>query len=125
DVVRTPVVDDRGQLGLRCKGAHVGTLAETANDAAFLGNLQGSRAVGVLGDHVDALVDHGASRVSFLGRVVPARDVDGGDREVRVHLAGGQNEGVDAHHDFRDRERTDVTSLAGLGEVTSNGAANG
>ena len=75
-VVRTPDVDDRGQVRVGREGAHVGALAEAAHDAAFLGDLQRRRAVGVLCDDVDALVDQRAGRVGFLGRIEPAVDID-------------------------------------------------
>src|SRR5690606_2884957 len=66
-VVRAPVVDDGGELGFGSKGAHVSALAEATHDTALGGNLQGGRTVRVLGNHVDALVDHGTGSVGFLG----------------------------------------------------------
>src|SRR3546814_6289400 len=47
------------------------------------------------------------------------------DLGVGAHLAGGQDEGVDAHHHLRDREGGDVAELAGLGDVAGDGADDG
>src|SRR5690606_24738041 len=92
---------------------------------ALFSNLESSRAVGVLNDDVSTLVDEGAGSVSFLGRIVPAREPDDVDGDLRVDLAGSERESVDAHHHFRDRERADVTDSVGLREMTGKGAHDG
>ena len=123
-VMRTPVVDNCRQLRFGRKGAHVGTLAEAADDAAFGSNLQRSRTVGMLGNDVDALIDHGARSIGFLGRIVPGRDINRLDGEIGIDATTRQRQCIDAHHHFGDRERADVASLAGLRHVPGNGAAH-
>ena len=108
-------------MGLRREGLHVGGLAE-GEDAALLCRLERGGGIGVLGDHVGALVDQRLGGVGFLGGVVPGRGPDDLGLEVRVHLAGGEVEGVDAHHHFRDREGGDIARLAGLRHVAGDGA---
>ena len=56
DVVRAPVVDNRGQHRLGTEVGHVRSVADGV-DAAPLGGLDRRRAVGVLEHHIHALVD--------------------------------------------------------------------
>ena len=67
DVIVRPIVDDGGQLGLRREALHVGGLAE-AELAAGLGGLDRRRAVGVLGEHVDALVEQRLGGIGLPSR---------------------------------------------------------
>ena len=116
DIVRPPVIDDRGELGLRAELDHVGRLAERL-DAALGSHLHRTGRIGVLGDDVDTLVDQRLGGVGFLARVEPGIGPHDLDLEVGIDGLRAEHERVDAHHHLGDRERGDVARHAGLGEA--------
>ena len=105
------------------EAGHVGRLAVGLHTVGFC-DLHGCRGVGVCRDDVSAVVDQGLSRCRFLSRVEPGEDPDDFDFNVGVVLLGLKHEGVDATDYFRDRERSDVTDLVGLGDVRGDVALN-
>ena len=123
-IVAVPVIDDGGQLCLRGEVDHVRGLAD-AEHAARLGDLQGRRGIGVLEDHVCALVDQRLGRLGLLARVVPGADPDHLDGRLRVNLAQGQSEGVDAADYLGNREGADVADHVRLGHAPGDGTRHG
>ena len=70
-----PVVDHSREVRVGTKGPHVGRLSD-GPDLAFLCDLHGGGAVGMLNDHVDALIDHDFGGGGFLAGIEPAVDPD-------------------------------------------------
>ena len=93
----------RGQLGLRPELDHVAVLTEGEN-AALSGDLHGGRRVGVLHDHVDALVGERLGGVGFLARIEPGVHPDHLELDIRVDGLRAEHGGVDAGDHFGDRE---------------------
>ena len=73
-----------------------------------------SRAVGVLHDHVGALIDQRLGGVGFLARIEPLADPDDLDLDVRIDGLRADHRRVDAGDHFRDRHRADVAHDARL-----------
>ena len=82
DVIRSPIVDERSKLRMRPELQHVGGLAEGV-DVALLGDLHRGRRVGVLHEHVGALIDQRLGGVGFLAGIEPGVDPHDLDLEVR------------------------------------------
>ena len=98
---------------LRPELDHVGVLAE-GQLAALRCDLHRGRRVGVLHDHVGALVEQRLGGVGFLAGVEPGVHPDDLDLDVRIDRLRAEHRGVDARDHFRDRERGDVAEHAGL-----------
>ncbi len=122
-VVRAPVVDDGSQHGLRPEVLHVRGVTDGI-DATALGGLDRCRAVGVLEDHVHALVDQRVGGIGFLARIEPGVDPHHLDLGARVVLVQRQLNGVDVADHFRNREGRDVADLLGLGHLRREEAAD-
>ena len=121
DVVGRPVVDDRGELRLRAELDHFRILAE-GELAALGGDLHRSRRVGVLHDHVGALVEQRLGGVGFLAGIEPGVHPDDLDLDVGIDGLRAEHRGVDAHDDFGDRERADIAEHAGLRHLAGDHA---
>src|SRR5216683_5775192 len=117
DVIRTPVVDDGGELSIGTELDHVGVLSEGIRASRF-GDLHRRRAVGVLHDHVGALVEQRLAGVGLLAGIEPRIDPDDLDLDPRIDGLGTEDGGIDSGDYLRDRERADIaehTRLRHLG----------
>src|SRR5262249_41550143 len=83
EVVRPPVVDRRGEPGLRRELRRVGVVADP-RDALRLGVLAGRRRVDVLAEHVGAGRDEALRRLLLLRRVEPRDRPDEPHGRTRV-----------------------------------------
>ena len=78
----------------------------------------------MLHDHVGALIEQRLGGVSFLAGVEPGVRPDDLDLDVGIDGLRAEDGGVDAHDDFRDRERADVAEHAGLRHLAGDDALN-
>ena len=76
----------------------------------------------MLHDHVGALVEQGLGGVGFLAGVEPRVHPDDLDLDVGIDGLRAEHRGVDAHDDFRDRERADIAEHAGLRHLAGDDA---
>ncbi|MNC35214.1 hypothetical protein D3C75_836880 [compost metagenome] len=102
---------------------HVRGVADGVDAAAF-GGLDRCRAVGVLEQHVNALVDQGVGGIGFLARVEPGVDPHHLDFGAGVVFVQRQLDGIDIAQHFRNREGGDIADLLGLGHLRGQVAAN-
>ena len=68
----------------------------------------------MLHDDVGALAEQHLGGVGFLAGVVPGIHPDDLHLEVGIDRLRAEHEGIDAGHDFRDREGDDIAGRAGL-----------
>src|SRR5580692_134126 len=115
-VIVAPIVGIRRELGFRPELDHVGRFAEGV-DAALLRNLHGGRRIGVLRQHVDALVYQRLGGVGFLARIEPAVYPDDLDLHVRIDRLRAKHRRVDVGDDLGDRKRDDVADHARLRDL--------
>ena len=82
--------------------------------ALFLGNLQRRGGVRVLDENIRTLAQQNLGGIGFLARIKPGVDPDDLHLEIRIDRLRAQHEGIDAGHNFRDREGHDVARRSGL-----------
>src|SRR5882724_51495 len=121
DVVGSPVVNGRGQLGLGSEGDHVARLAE-AMDPALLGDLQRRARIRMLRDEVGALIDERLGGVALLAGIVPAVDPDDFDLAVRTHRPHADRDRVHAHDDLGNGDGADIADDARLRHLAGDHA---
>ena len=108
-------------MSLRSELRHVARLAEGVQ-AARLRHLHAGRRVGMLDQNVGALVEQGLGGIGLLAGVEPCVHPDNLDLDVGIDRLRAEHGGVDAHDDFRDRERTDIAEYAGFRHLAGNNA---
>jgi len=64
---------------------------------------------------VCTLLDQRIGRVRFFARIKPCVDPNDFELDIRVGFLGEEVSGVDAAHNFGDRERSDVADRVGFG----------
>ena len=110
-------------MSLGTELAHVRIPAESVL-ASLLGGLQHGSGVGVLEQHVSALVQQALGAFGFLGRIKPAVHPDDLGLDLGVHALGTQGEGVDVADHLRNWDRADDTQGAGLAHRTCDHAGH-
>ena len=103
-----PVVDDGGELRVVSEGGHVGVVGD-CHFAAFLRGLHGGGRIGVVGDDIGALREESVGGFAFFAGVVPGVNPYHADLRFGIDGLRAEHEGVDAAHDFGNRERADIT----------------
>jgi len=105
------------------EGAHVAVPSERVL-AVLLGRLQHGGGVGVLQQHVGALVDELLRGRAFLLGVEPAADPDDTRLDLRVDALRSHRERVDVAQHFGDGEAADKAQGVGLRHAAGDDAAD-
>src|SRR3984893_12395182 len=111
EVVRTPVVDRRGQPLLRRERVRVGVVADPRN-ALRLGELPRCRTVDVLPQHVRPGGDETLRGLLLLARIEPGVGPDQANLRARMRRLRAESERVGVPDDLRNRERHYVADHA-------------
>ncbi len=100
---------------------HVGVIADRIHLLRLRRLHHGGR-VGVVREHIGALRDQRFRRLALAARVVPRISPDHLDLGFGIDAAHAAGEGIDAHHDLRNREGGDVAGNVRLGHLAGDDA---
>ena len=123
DVMRSPVITDREHVCIRCKLAHIRCLTNGFYATLFSGH-QWCWWVGMLNQHVNALIDQSIGGFAFFNRIIPGAYPHDFDFYIRINGFSRHIYGVDIADNFRNRERSNVTNGVGFGHHAGSDTGN-